>query len=98
MRDLFHSTGKGWEWVKGRFRSFFQDTSRAAAQEKKSEFRQLQSKLQCLFELELRGWDVDGELEETRKGLAEHFREESRKIIFRTRNENLEKDEKCNPW
>ncbi|KAJ1099728.1 hypothetical protein NDU88_004827 [Pleurodeles waltl] len=66
--------------------------------EKKRDFRQLQSKLQRLFELELRGWDVDDELEETRKGLAEHFREESRKIIFRTRTENLEKDEKCNSF
>ncbi|KAJ1169474.1 hypothetical protein NDU88_001367 [Pleurodeles waltl] len=85
-----------WEWVKDRFRSFLQDASRAAAREKKSDFMQLQSKLQRLFELELRGWEVDDELEETRKGLAEHFREESRKIIFRTRTENLEKDEKCN--
>ncbi|KAJ1129654.1 hypothetical protein NDU88_008020 [Pleurodeles waltl] len=98
MRDLFHSAGEWWEWVKDRFRSFFQDASRAAAREKKRDFRQLQSKLQRLFELELRGWDVDDELEETRKGLAEHFREESRKIIFRTRTENLEKDEKCNSF
>ncbi|KAJ1149807.1 hypothetical protein NDU88_002612 [Pleurodeles waltl] len=45
-----------------------------------------------------KGWDVDDELEETQKGLAEHFREESRKIIFRTRTENLEKDEKCNSF
>ncbi|KAJ1169977.1 hypothetical protein NDU88_001858 [Pleurodeles waltl] len=52
MRDLFHSAGKWWEWVKDRFRSFFQDASRAAARKKKSEFRQLQSKLQRLFELE----------------------------------------------
>ncbi|KAJ1149826.1 hypothetical protein NDU88_002630 [Pleurodeles waltl] len=98
MRDLFHSAGEWWEWVKDRFRSFFQDASRAAAREKKRDFRQLQSKLQRLFELELRGWDVDDELEETRKGLAEHFREESRKIIFRTRTENLEKDQKCNSF
>ncbi|KAJ1217840.1 hypothetical protein NDU88_005427 [Pleurodeles waltl] len=74
------------------------DASRAAAGEKKSDFRQLQSKVQRLFELELRGWDVDDELEETRKGLTEHFREESRKIIFRTRTENLKKDEKCNSF
>ncbi|KAJ1166981.1 hypothetical protein NDU88_007374 [Pleurodeles waltl] len=98
MRDLFHSAGEWWEWVKDRFLSFFQDASRAAAREKKRDFRQLQSKPQRLFELELRGWDVDDELEETRKGLAEHFREESRKIIFRTRTENLEKDEKCNSF
>ncbi|KAJ1144821.1 hypothetical protein NDU88_011115 [Pleurodeles waltl] len=80
------------------FRTFFQDASRAAAREKKSDFRQLQRKLQRLFELEFRGWDVHDELEDTRKGLAEHFREESRKIIFRTRTENLEKDEKCNSF
>ncbi|KAJ1117570.1 hypothetical protein NDU88_005768 [Pleurodeles waltl] len=96
MRDLFHSTGEWWEWVKDRFRSSFQDASRAAAREKKRDFRQLQSKLQYLFELKLRGWDVDDKLDETQKGLAEHFREESRKIIFRTRTENLERDEKCN--
>ncbi|KAJ1166966.1 hypothetical protein NDU88_007359 [Pleurodeles waltl] len=98
IRDLFHSAGEWWEWVKDRFLSFFQDASRTAAQEKKRDFRQLQSKTQRLFELELRGWGVDDELEETRKGLAEHFREESRKIIFRTRTENLEKDEKCNSF
>ncbi|KAJ1193110.1 hypothetical protein NDU88_002415 [Pleurodeles waltl] len=54
MRDLFHSAGEWWQWVKDRFRSFFQDASRAAAWEKKSVFRQLQSKPQRLFELELR--------------------------------------------
>ncbi|KAJ1118297.1 hypothetical protein NDU88_006492 [Pleurodeles waltl] len=79
MRDLLH--GEWWEWVKDRFRSFFQDAGRAAAQEKLNKFGQLQSKLQRLFDLELRGWDVDNKLDETRKGLAEHFREESRKII-----------------
>ncbi|KAJ1167571.1 hypothetical protein NDU88_007960 [Pleurodeles waltl] len=98
MRDLFQSAREWWEWVKDRFRSFFQDASRASAREKKRDFRQLQSKLQCLFKLKLRGWDVDDELEETQKGLGEHFREESRKIIFRTRTENLEKDEKCNSF
>ncbi|KAJ1185213.1 hypothetical protein NDU88_002007 [Pleurodeles waltl] len=98
MRDLFHSTGKWWEWVKDRFQSFFPDATRAAALEKKSDFRQLQSKLQHLFELELRGWDEDDILEETRKGLAERFREESRKIIFQTRTENVEKDGKCNSF
>ncbi|KAJ1124073.1 hypothetical protein NDU88_002536 [Pleurodeles waltl] len=98
MRDLVHSAGEWWEWVKDRFRSFFQDASRAAAREKKSEFRQLQSKLQLLLELELRECKVDDELEETRKGLTEHFREESRKIIFQTRTKNLEKDEKCNSF
>ncbi|KAJ1149797.1 hypothetical protein NDU88_002602 [Pleurodeles waltl] len=35
MRDLFHSTSEWWEWVKDRFRSFFQDASRAAAREKR---------------------------------------------------------------
>ncbi|KAJ1166947.1 hypothetical protein NDU88_007340 [Pleurodeles waltl] len=98
MRDLFHSAGEWWEWVKDRFLSFFQDASRTAAREKKRDFRQLQSKTKRLFELELRGWGVDDELEENPKGLAEHFREESRKIIFRTRTENLEKDEKCNSF
>ncbi|KAJ1092423.1 hypothetical protein NDU88_005533 [Pleurodeles waltl] len=34
MRDLFHSAGKWWEWVKDKFRSFFQDVSRAASWEK----------------------------------------------------------------
>ncbi|KAJ1167445.1 hypothetical protein NDU88_007836 [Pleurodeles waltl] len=97
-RDLFHSAGEWWEWVKDRFRSFFQDACRAAAREKKSKFRQLQSKLQRLFELKIRGWDVDDKLKETRIGLAEHYREESREIIFWTRTENLEKDEKCNSF
>ncbi|KAJ1169346.1 hypothetical protein NDU88_001239 [Pleurodeles waltl] len=95
MRDIFHSAGEWWEWVKDRFRIFFQDAGRTAAQEKKSEFRRLQSKLQYLFKLKIRGWDMDDQLGETQKGLTEHFREESRKIIFRTRTENLEKDEKC---
>ncbi|KAJ1149771.1 hypothetical protein NDU88_002576 [Pleurodeles waltl] len=97
-RDIFHSADEWWEWVMDRFRSFFKDASRAAAGEKKSEFRQLQSTLQRLFELKLRGWEMDGELEEIQKGLAEHFREDSRKIIFWTRTENLEKDEKCNSF
>ncbi|KAJ1167525.1 hypothetical protein NDU88_007916 [Pleurodeles waltl] len=44
------------------------DASRAAAQEKKSEFRRLQSRLQRLCDLELRGWDMDDDLEKTRKG------------------------------
>ncbi|KAJ1169429.1 hypothetical protein NDU88_001322 [Pleurodeles waltl] len=98
MRDLFHFASEWWEWVKVRFRCFFQDASRAAAWEKKSEFRRLQSKLQHLFKLKLRGWDVNDKLEETRKGLAEQFREESRKIIFRTRTKNPEKDKKCNSF
>ncbi|KAJ1090374.1 hypothetical protein NDU88_003507 [Pleurodeles waltl] len=42
MRDLFHSIGEWWKWVKDKLRSFFQDASRAAAQEKKSEFRRLE--------------------------------------------------------
>ncbi|KAJ1103480.1 hypothetical protein NDU88_000903 [Pleurodeles waltl] len=57
VRDFFHSTGEWWEWVKGRFQIFFQDASRAALREKKSEFRRLRSKLQQLYKLELRGWD-----------------------------------------
>ncbi|KAJ1169317.1 hypothetical protein NDU88_001210 [Pleurodeles waltl] len=96
MMDLFHSTSEWWEWVRDRFQSFFQDASRAVAQKKKSKFRRLLSGLQQLYKLELRGWGVADDLEETRKGLAEHFREESREIIFHTRTENLEKDEKCN--
>ncbi|KAJ1169536.1 hypothetical protein NDU88_001429 [Pleurodeles waltl] len=98
MRDLFHSTSEWCEWVKDRFQSFFQDASRAAAQKKKSRFRWLESKLQRLYELEHRGWDIDDEMEETQKGLTRHFREESRKIIFRTRTENLKKGEKCNSF
>ncbi|KAJ1094891.1 hypothetical protein NDU88_000067 [Pleurodeles waltl] len=41
---------------------------------------------------------MDDELEETRKGLAEHFGEDSRKVIFRIRTENIKKDEKCNSF
>ncbi|KAJ1115366.1 hypothetical protein NDU88_003590 [Pleurodeles waltl] len=61
-------------------------------------FRRLLRKLQRLYELKHRGWDVDNELEETENGLAEHLREESRKIIFWTRTSNLEKGEKCNSF
>ncbi|XP_056421526.1 uncharacterized protein LOC130361883 isoform X2 [Hyla sarda] len=58
---------------------------------KKWDFRKLQRELQC-------GWDVREELEETKKSLKRHFEEESKRIVFRSKVENLEKGEKCNSF
>ncbi|KAM4012257.1 LOW QUALITY PROTEIN: uncharacterized protein ACNLHF_005119 [Anomaloglossus baeobatrachus] len=44
------------------------------------------------------GWDVREELEETKRSLKRHFEEESERIVFRSKVENLEKGEKCNSF
>ncbi|XP_056407719.1 uncharacterized protein LOC130302811 [Hyla sarda] len=65
---------------------------------KKWDFRKLQRELRSLQDLLQCGWDVREELEETKKSLKRHFEEESKRIVFRSKVENLEKGEKCNSF
>ncbi|KAM4705112.1 LOW QUALITY PROTEIN: uncharacterized protein WCC33_009972 [Rhinophrynus dorsalis] len=83
LRDLVGSIG-----VKGRCQEC----------KRRSELRRLQKKLHSLQDLQLCGWDVRKELDETKEGLKRHFEEESRCIIFRSKVEYLEKGEKCNSF
>ncbi|KAJ1167540.1 hypothetical protein NDU88_007931 [Pleurodeles waltl] len=98
MKDTFQSVGEWWEWVKGRIQDFFKNVGRKAARGRKREFSRVQQQLQELHDLQLRGWDVMNPLEAVKKELSEHFHEESRRIIFRSKVENLEKGEKCNSF
>ncbi|KAJ1169370.1 hypothetical protein NDU88_001263 [Pleurodeles waltl] len=98
MKDTFQSVGEWWEWVKGRIQDFFKNVGRKAARGRKREFSRLQQQLQELHNLQLREWDVMNPLEAVKKELSEHFHEESRRIIFRSKVENLEKGEKCNSF
>ncbi|KAJ1142472.1 hypothetical protein NDU88_008786 [Pleurodeles waltl] len=96
MKDTFQSIGEWWEWVKGRIEDFFKNVGRKAARGRRKEFSRLQQQLQELHDLQLLGWDVMNPLEAVKKELSEHFHDESRRIIFRSKVENLEKGEKCN--
>ncbi|XP_056394624.1 uncharacterized protein LOC130290685 isoform X1 [Hyla sarda] len=87
-----------WEYVKVKFRCFFQAKGRQQACAKKWDFRKLQRKLWSLQDLLQCGWDIKEELEETKKSLKRHFEEESKGIVFRSKVENLEKGEKCNAF
>ncbi|KAJ1126756.1 hypothetical protein NDU88_005162 [Pleurodeles waltl] len=98
MKDIFQSTGEWWEWVKGRIQDFFKKVGRKAERGRRKEFSRLQQQLQELYDLQLRGWDVMNPLEVVKKELSEHFHDESRRIIFRSKVENLEKGEKCNSF
>ncbi|KAJ1166978.1 hypothetical protein NDU88_007371 [Pleurodeles waltl] len=98
MKDNFQSIGEWWEWVKGRIQDFFKNVGRKAARGRRREFSRLQQQLQELHDLQLRGWDVMNPLEAVKKELSEHFQDESRRIIFRSKVENLEKGEKCNSF
>ncbi|KAM4019389.1 LOW QUALITY PROTEIN: uncharacterized protein ACNLHF_000094 [Anomaloglossus baeobatrachus] len=87
-----------WEYVKLEFRFFFQAKSQQQACVKKRDFRRLQRELRSLQDLLRCGWDVREELEETKRSLKRHFEEESKRIVFRSKVENLEKGEKCNSF
>ncbi|KAM4012230.1 LOW QUALITY PROTEIN: uncharacterized protein ACNLHF_001170 [Anomaloglossus baeobatrachus] len=94
----FQSVSDWWEYVKLEFRFFFQAKSQQQACVKKRDFRRLQRELRSLHDLLRCGWDVREELEETKKSLKRHFEEESKRIVFRSKVENLEKGEKCNSF
>ncbi|KAJ1080854.1 hypothetical protein NDU88_001043 [Pleurodeles waltl] len=98
MKDTFQSTGEWWDWVKGRIQDFFKNVGRKAARGRRKEFSRLQQQLQELHDLQLRGWDIMNPLEAVKKELNEHFHDDSRRIIFRSKVENLEKREKCNSF
>ncbi|XP_075684331.1 uncharacterized protein LOC142652566 [Rhinoderma darwinii] len=95
---FFDKTCDWWEYVKVEFRCFFQAKSRQQACERKRDFREMQRQLRPLQDLLQCGWDVRKELEEAKKGLKRHFEEESKRIVFRSKVENLEKGEKCNSF
>ncbi|KAM4795994.1 uncharacterized protein WCC33_001101 [Rhinophrynus dorsalis] len=88
----FPTVAQWWEFMKVKFRSFFQAKGRRQECERRSELRRLQKKLHSLQDLQLCGWDVRKELDETKEGLKRHFEEESRRIIFRSKVEHLEKE------
>ncbi|KAM4807600.1 uncharacterized protein WCC33_003552 [Rhinophrynus dorsalis] len=94
----FPTVAQWWEFMKVKFRSFFQAKGRCQECERRSELRRLQKKLHSLQDLQLCGWDVRKEVDETKEGLKRHFEEESRRIIFRSKVEHLEKGEKCNSF
>ncbi|KAM9316078.1 uncharacterized protein PAF06_007036 [Gastrophryne carolinensis] len=98
QQRYFNSFGEWWEYVKVKFRSFFQAKSRQQVSERKEELKRLQQKLQCLQDLHLKGWNVKQNLDETKKCLEGHFEEEARRIVFRSKVENIEKGEKCNSF
>ncbi|KAM4012599.1 LOW QUALITY PROTEIN: uncharacterized protein ACNLHF_004704, partial [Anomaloglossus baeobatrachus] len=94
----FQSVSDWWEYVKLEFRFFFQAKSQQQAGLKRRDFRRLQRELRSLQDLLRCGWDVREELEETKRSLKRHFEEESERIVFRSKVENLEKGEKCNSF
>ncbi|KAM4019398.1 uncharacterized protein ACNLHF_000103, partial [Anomaloglossus baeobatrachus] len=94
----FQSVSDWWEYVKLEFRFFFQAKSQQQACLKRRDFRRLQRELRSLQDLLRCGWDVREELEETKRSLKRHFEEESERIVFRSKVENLEKGEKCNSF
>ncbi|XP_031747517.1 uncharacterized protein LOC116406770 [Xenopus tropicalis] len=94
----FNNVSDWWEFVKVQLRSFFQVKGRRQACERRRNFKRLQRDLQSLQDLQRCGWDVRKDLEETKEGLKGHFAEESRRIIFRSKVEHLEKGEKCNSF
>ncbi|KAJ1107490.1 hypothetical protein NDU88_004880 [Pleurodeles waltl] len=98
MKDTFQSLVEWWEWAKGRIQDFFKNVGRKAARGRRKEFSRLQQQLQELHNLQLWGWDVMNPVEAVKKELSKHFHDESRKIIFRSKVENLEKGEKCNSF
>ncbi|KAM9311811.1 uncharacterized protein PAF06_009673 [Gastrophryne carolinensis] len=87
-----------WEYVKVKFRSFFQAKGRQQVSKWRRDFKTLQRDLQCLQDLHLKGWNVKKNLEETKKRLEGHFEEEARRIVFRSKVEHLEKGEKFNSF
>ncbi|KAJ1199924.1 hypothetical protein NDU88_003756 [Pleurodeles waltl] len=95
MKDTFQSIGEWWEWVKGRIQDFFKNVGRKAARWRRKEFSRLQQQLQELHYLQLWRCDVMNPMETVKKELSEHFHDESRRFIFRSKVENLEKGEKC---
>ncbi|KAM4691818.1 uncharacterized protein WCC33_016608 [Rhinophrynus dorsalis] len=94
----FPTVAQWWEFMKVKFHSFFQAKGRCQECERRSELRRLQRKLHSLQDLQLFGWDVRKEVDETKEGQKRHFEEESRRIIFRSKVEYLEKGEKCNSF
>ncbi|KAM4691814.1 uncharacterized protein WCC33_016604 [Rhinophrynus dorsalis] len=94
----FPTVAQWWEFMKVKFHSFFQAKGRYQECERRSELRRLQRKLHSLQDLQLFGWGVRKEVDETKEGQKRHFEEESRRIIFRSKVEYLEKGEKCNSF
>ncbi|KAM4663571.1 LOW QUALITY PROTEIN: uncharacterized protein O3C94_011839 [Discoglossus pictus] len=92
----FPTVAQWWEFVKVKLRSFFQARGRCLKRDGRSDFKGLQNRLQCLQDLELCGWNVREEMEEAKESLKRHFEEESKRLIFRSKVEHLEKGEKCN--
>ncbi|CAJ0966526.1 unnamed protein product [Ranitomeya imitator] len=97
-KGSFRTICDWWEYVKLEFRCFFQAKSQLQARERRRDFRGLQRQLRSLQDLLHCGWDVREELDEAKRGLKRHFEEESRRIIFRSKVENMEKGEKCNSF
>ncbi|KAM4695267.1 LOW QUALITY PROTEIN: uncharacterized protein O3C94_005624 [Discoglossus pictus] len=94
----FPTVAQWWEFVKVKLRSFFQARGRCLKKDGRSDFKGLQNRLQCLQDLELCGWNVGEEMEEAKESLKRHFEEESKRLIFRSKVEHLEKGEKCNSF
>ncbi|XP_041429344.1 uncharacterized protein LOC121397172 [Xenopus laevis] len=94
----FEHVSDWWEFLKVKLRCFFQVKGRRQACERRGNFKRLQRNLQSLQDLQRCGWEVRQDLEETKEGLKRHFEEESKRIIFRSKVETLEKGEKCNSF
>ncbi|KAJ1115852.1 hypothetical protein NDU88_004074 [Pleurodeles waltl] len=97
MKDTLHSTGEWWECVKGRIQDFLKNMVRKAARGRRKEFSILQQQLQELHRFQIQGWDIMHPLEEVKKELNEQFHDKSRRIIFRSKVENLEKGRNATP-
>ncbi|KAJ7987906.1 hypothetical protein DPEC_G00331450 [Dallia pectoralis] len=95
LKELYDSPIEWWEMVKDRVKGYFGGVGRRKAREKRASFTHHNKALQRLSLLQLEGFEVARKLSETKEHLATLYREEQKKIQYRSKLQGLEEDEKC---
>lgn len=95
LKEMFESECEWWEWVKSEIKKFFVKVGRNKVQKEKRQEKSLQGKLQRLYRLGGMGLDVYKEINEIKLELKGFFKKKCEKIIFLSKVEHVEKNEKC---
>lgn len=95
LKGFFSSIVDWWEWMKGNVKSFFIQEGRKKAERSRRLQAKLQRELQSLYRLGREGFECAEEIKEVKDSLREVFEERSKSIIFKSRVEYVEKNEKC---
>lgn len=95
LQDFFESRAQWWEMVKGRTQTYFKQAGRKKKEKEKRQMVGLQRRLQRYFDFRNQGLDFNDEIKEVQKEMLKIAERESKGIILRSKERNIEEGEKC---